>query len=126
MAIRTIQIATDSLDGQDLTEWETVTLSVDRDAWELHLSAENRDRLLEALRPFTQNEPKMARTAMQSGGSQSRRRGQSASAKHAPQDREAIARFVEERGLGTVGPRGRIKADFVNAWLEAGSPGASN
>ncbi len=122
MAIRTIQIATDSFDGKDLVEWETVTVSVDRDAWELHLSAENRDRLLDALRPFTENEPKVARPVARGG--RSRVRGGTQGSSDASQNRAAIAKFVEEHGLGQVGPRGRIKADFVNAWVAAGRPDA--
>ena len=123
MAIRTIQIATDSFDGKDLPEWETVTLSLNKDAWELHLSEENFNKLVETLQPFVQNEPKKAVSAVHGAQPQSRPGGRRASKTNA-QNRAAIATFVEEHGLGHVGPRGRIRQDFVDAWVEAGSPGS--
>ncbi len=119
--LKTIQIALDSLTKDEVDEYETVYLAIDDTGYELHLSPDSLQKLHEALEPFITGEDDSIPPRQHYGTKTTRSQQATSSASRA--EREAIAAFVEQQGLGRVGPRGRIRRSFVEAWEEAGKPG---
>ena len=122
MAIREIRV-----DDLDNTEDDTValhTIAIDGSAWEIDLSEENVNKLHKLLEPYKNAGRPAGRGAWpmkwQGAHKPASRRGSSTSEDY---PREAVRSWAKEQGL-EVGERGRIKADIVMKWREAGSPGA--
>lgn len=118
--LKTIQIALDSLTKEQVEEFTTVYVAVDGKGYQLHLSPDSLKKLNEALEPFLEGEDDSISPKAYYG---SRREAVTVSTGPTVDERAAIAAFVEGQGLGHVGPRGRVRREFVEAWEAAGRPG---
>ena len=111
MAKKTITILTDDLDGEELPAGSRSTrFSLDGVEYEIDLSAANARALADALAPYIAAARRVggARTA---SASRSRSRGTGADAERLA----AIRAWAQSNGY-TVGDRGRIKAEIVDAY----------
>lgn len=110
MATKTITVYTDDLDGSELPAGSRSTrFSLDGVDYEIDLNSENRQALSAALEPF------IAAARRSSGGARSaapRARG----SKKSDADRLAAIRSWAQSNGYTVGDRGRIKAEIVDAY----------
>lgn len=104
MALKITKVLVDDLDGSSAAH--TTTLTVDGITWEVDLSADNHDKLMAALEPFTSAGRKV-------GGRRPSRRP-AASGSRTAQIREWAAANGKK-----VADRGRIPADVVAAYEAA-------
>lgn len=115
-------IYADDIDGTEGAE--PVTFAFKGQAYELDLSAKNLEKLEKALQPYVAAARPVGtfRDVTPVPKSGTRRRS---SGTRTPEDypREAVRVWARGEGI-EVGDRGRIKADVVAKWKEAGSPGA--
>ena len=111
MATKTITVYTDDLDGSELPAGSRSTrFSLDGVEYEIDLNSENRRALTAALDPFIAS---ARRTGVSSARSAApRARG----AKKADAERLAAIRQWAQGAGYTVGDRGRIKAEIVDAY----------
>lgn len=108
MAKKVVTIYTDDLTGKESDEVSTHTFSVDGVQYELDLTPESHDQLLEALNPF-----------MQKGRKVGRGRGGRAKQRATPsQDTSAIRAWAKEHGY-SVSERGRVPAEVREAYEKA-------
>jgi hypothetical protein len=115
MARRIITQLTDDLDGSDLPEGtRPTTFSVDGVNYSIDLSEANAEKLHEALKPFVD-----AGTRVGAPSAARRRAPGSGSSGPSASDRlQAIRGWAQSNGY-TVGDRGRIKQDIVDAYDDA-------
>ena len=114
MAKKTITILTDDLDGEELPLGTRSTrFSLDGVEYEIDLSADNARGLAEALSPYIS-------AGRRVGGSRAAASApRAARAKSSDADRlQAIRSWAQGNGY-TVGDRGRIKAEIVDAYDSA-------
>jgi hypothetical protein len=114
MPVKTVVQILDSVDGKELDpDTKPLRIQLDRKAWELYLSDQNREKLQAALERFTKNEPEMTAQAF----ADSRKTKPTAKA-----DPEQLARIREwARGHGfDVAPRGRVAQHIQDAYHAAG------
>jgi hypothetical protein len=108
MAKKVVTIYTDDLTGKESDEVSAHTFSVDGVQYEIDLTPESHDQLLEALNPFMQNGRKVGRG-----------RGGRAKQLAAPsEDTAAIRAWAKEHGY-KVSERGRVPADVREAYEKA-------
>nr|NLI50315.1 Lsr2 family protein [Propionibacterium sp.] len=110
MAQRVNIVLTDDLDGSDASE--TVTFALDGHTYEIDLSAENAERLRDALRPFVAAGRKISGRAAAPARPTGRRR---AAASGSATD---IRAWAQEQGL-QVSTRGRVPAEIRAAYEAA-------
>ncbi|AYF97095.1 histone-like nucleoid-structuring protein Lsr2 [Protaetiibacter intestinalis] len=110
MAKKTITILTDDLDGEELPAGSRTTrFALDGVEYEIDLSAGNAAALAEALAPFIA-------AGRRVGGSTRTASAPRARAKGADAERLAAIRSWAQGAGYTVGDRGRIKAEIVDAY----------
>ncbi len=110
MAQRVNIVLTDDLDGTDANE--TVTFSLDGNTFEIDLSAENAERLREAVRPFVAAGRKTSGRAA-AAARPGRRRAAAASG-----SATEIRSWAQEQGM-QVSARGRVPAEIRAAYEAA-------
>lgn len=110
MATKTITVYTDDLDGTELPAGSRSTrFSFDGIEYEIDLSNDNRQSLSQALEPFIASARRVG-TAQRSAAPRAR------GSKKADAERlSAIRTWAQGNGY-TVGDRGRIKAEIVDAY----------
>jgi len=109
MAKKTITILSDDLDGTELPAGSRSTrFALDGVEYEVDLSAENARALADALAPFIAAGRRVG-TARAASASRSRSKGSDA------ERLAAIRSWAQSNGY-TVGDRGRIKAEIVDAY----------
>lgn len=111
MATKTITVFTDDLDGTELPAGSRSTrFSIDGVEYEIDLSADNRQALSAALEPFIAAGRRTGASSSRSSAPRAR------SSKKSDADRlSAIRSWAQSNGY-TVGDRGRIKAEIVDAY----------
>jgi hypothetical protein len=109
MARRIITQLTDDLDGSDLPEGtQATTFSLDGVSYSIDLSEKNAGKLRDALAPYVEAGTRV--------GAPSAARRRTASSGPSASDRlQAIRGWAQSNGY-TVGDRGRIKQDIVEAY----------
>lgn len=115
MASKTLVILEDDVDGSEATE--TVSFGLDGISYEIDLSAENAARLREAVAPYVkavQARPADDRDGSRPGTRSPRRRTTNLA------DPAAIRVWAASNGI-TVSSRGRISADVIRQYHEAGN-----
>jgi len=117
MAKKTITILTDDLDGTELPAGTRSTrFALDGVEYEIDLSAENARALADALAPYIAAGRRVGGSRAASGGSAPRARSRSTGG---DADRLAAIRAWAQGNGYTVGDRGRIKAEIVEAYEAA-------
>lgn len=110
MAKKTITILTDDLDGEELPAGSRSTrFALDGVEYEIDLSAENARALSEALAPYVAAARRVGSASR--AGASTRTRAKGADAERLA----AIRSWAQGKGY-TVGDRGRIKAEIVEAY----------
>lgn len=110
MAKKTITILTDDLDGEELPAGSRSTrFALDGVEYEIDLSAENARALSEALAPYVAAGRRVGSASR--SGSTARTRAKGADAERLA----AIRSWAQSSGY-TVGDRGRIKSEIVDAY----------
>src|SRR6266511_3314748 len=108
MAMRTIHVLVDDLDGGDADE--TVKFALDGIQYEIDLSKKNAGKMRDALAPFVAGGTKIGRGAVLAGGRAAADRDQN----------RAIREWAQSKGI-PVSDRGRIKQEIVDRYhAEAG------
>ncbi len=111
MATKTITVFTDDLDGTELPAGSRSTrFSIDGVEYEIDLSADNRQALSAALEPFIAAGRRVGASASRSTSSRAR------GSKKSDADRLAAIRSWAQSNGYSVGDRGRIKAEIVDAY----------
>lgn len=115
MAKKTITILTDDLDGTELPAGSRSTrFSLDGVDYEIDLSAENARALADALSPYISAARRLGGTGRGASTARPRTRAAGGDA-----DRLAAIRSWAQGNGYTVGDRGRIKAEIVDAYEAA-------
>ncbi|NIY68074.1 histone-like nucleoid-structuring protein Lsr2 [Streptomyces malaysiensis] len=114
MAQIVVRTYVDDLTGEESEEISTHTVLIDGAGVELDLTAENFDRLLEALNPFLS--AKSARRVRGSvTGSSTKRKARSSAGGQDGQDTAKIRAWAKENGY-EVNDRGRVSATVREAY----------
>ncbi|MBA0052237.1 Lsr2 family protein [Streptomyces sp. AJS327] len=113
MAQKVVTIVTDDLTGEESEDAKTVPFSVDGIEYEIDLSPESKDSLLEALGPFIQ----AGRRVRKSRGAVGSPR-KSAGRPQTNPDTAKIREWAKEQGY-EVNERGRIPAGIQDAYAKA-------
>lgn len=108
MAQKIVTIYTDDLTGQESDEISTHTFAIDGVQYEIDLTPESHDQLLEAMGPFLENGRKQGRGQRASG-----RQRQAPS-----QDTAKIRNWAKANGY-EVNDRGRVPAAIREAYEKA-------
>jgi len=114
MAKRVHVIVTDDLDGRQAAE--TVSFALDGKSYEIDLSAKNATRLRKALEPFVA----AARASKAAARAKVSRPRRSAVQDASPIDSRAVRAWARSQRI-EVSPRGRIPADVVERFRQAGN-----
>lgn len=114
MAQKVVTIVTDDLTGEESEDAKTVPFSVDGIEYEIDLSPESKDSLLEALGPFIQAGRRVRKTR---GGSSGGGKKSTGRAQTNP-DTAKIREWAKEQGY-EVNERGRIPASIQEAYAKA-------
>ncbi|KOT90004.1 hypothetical protein ADK86_27400 [Streptomyces sp. NRRL F-5755] len=109
MAQRIITIYTDDLTGEETRDASTHTFAIDSLAYEIDLSSDSYDRLLEALGPFLKAGRRMGRVKSMAGARK---------AKPGGEDTAKIRAWAKENGY-EVNDRGRVPANVRKAYFDA-------
>lgn len=113
MAKKTITILTDDIDGEELPAGSRSTrFALDGVEYEIDLSAENARALADALAPFIAAGRRLGSAGRGSSAPRARSKGADA-------ERLAAIRAWAQGNGYTVGDRGRIKAEIVEAYDSA-------
>ncbi|MFH8595377.1 Lsr2 family protein [Streptomyces rimosus] len=110
MAQKIVTIYTDDLTGEETTEAATHTLAVDGVGYEIDLTPDSYDKLLEAIGPF-----------LKAGRRQGRIKGATGARKAKPtsgDDTAKIRAWAKENGYN-VNDRGRVPAEIREAYAKA-------
>ncbi|MFH9421410.1 Lsr2 family protein [Streptomyces sp. NPDC017529] len=113
MAQKIVTIYTDDLTGEESAEAATHTLAVDGIAYEVDLTPDSYDKLLEAIGPFLKAG---RRTGRIKAGAAPRKTGAAASAGSG--ETAKIRAWAKENGY-EVNERGRVSADIREAYQNA-------
>ncbi|MGP4112965.1 histone-like nucleoid-structuring protein Lsr2 [Streptomyces sp. 4N509B] len=109
MAKKVVTIYTDDLTQEESSEVTTHTFSLDGVSYEIDLSPDSFDKLLEALQPFRDSGRKLPRT---------KRAGTGAKSPAPTQDTAAIRQWAKEEGY-EINERGRVPANVREAYEKA-------
>lgn len=119
MAEKVIRTLVDDLDGTEAEE--TVEFAVDGVSYQIDLSSENADKLRESLSAFVDAARRTGGRRRMAGSGGARTAGRPA--RPAAADREqnqAIRDWARKRGM-KVSDRGRIPAEVLDAYHQAGN-----
>lgn len=120
----TIFIVKDSLTKNEIKgDFDEHYLSLDGEGFTLQLTADSFKKVQAALRPFTEGEDTSVTPEQHYGPLRKARAARDGAPNPTPEERAAIAAFVEREGLGTVPKGGKVRGSYVKAWSEAGKPG---
>ncbi|MBL1065403.1 Lsr2 family protein [Streptomyces sp. 7-21] len=108
MAQKVVTIYTDDLTGEESTEIDSHRFSLDGVEYEIDLTPESFDKLLEALGPFMDKGRKIGR----------RRAGAAAKRQQSKEDTAAIRQWAKENGF-QVSERGRVPSHVREAYEKA-------
>lgn len=122
MAQKVSVILIDDVDGSEADE--TIGFALDGISYEIDLSSDHAEQLREALEPWVSH-------GRRTGGSKRRpaavtkpsstRSSSNGNGQLQPEDRQHVRAWANESGF-SVADRGRIAAEVITAWQEAGSP----
>lgn len=116
MARKTVTYLVDDFDGSDIPEGTTsTTFALNGTTWSIDLSPANAQKLEKALEPFIEKATRLA------SGSSAPRRRTSASASASGNSAQFLSAVREWAGANgyTVGERGRIKSEILDAYRAA-------
>jgi hypothetical protein len=109
MAQKVITIYTDDLTGKEAEDVQTVAFGLDGKSYEIDLTAENHDKLVELLNPYILAGRKTGKPKASSPGSKSRQ---------VHPDTAKIREWAKEQGY-EVNDRGRVPANIREAYDKA-------
>lgn len=117
----TVEVAFDSLTKKKITgdEYTELYLAIDGDGYTLQLTPDSLSKLKAAITPFITGEDASVTPEVHYA---LQKRAARKSDQPSPQERAAIAAFVEKQKLGKVNPTGRVRRAFIEAWVAAGRP----
>jgi hypothetical protein len=118
MARKVHIVLEDDLDGTPAAE--TVTFALDGSSYEIDLSEANAARLREALAPYLGVARRAGRAEARRNAETSTGRRPTGGAAAAGVDPAAVRAWASSRGV-TVNKRGRIPADVIKAFKDAGN-----
>jgi len=112
MARRTVTYLIDDLDGTEIGEGATATsFAFNGVSYTIDLSPENAEKLEQLLEPYIQK-------ATRTGGSSPAARRRGAAPSNSAQFLAAVREWANSHGY-TVGERGRVKAEIIEAYRSA-------
>ena len=115
MAKKFIEVLTSDLSGEQSEDVQTVKLGLDGRAYEVDLTAREREELDDVLRVYVAK-ARRAASAKKAGG-------KSAASAYSAQELKAAREWLRLRGH-EVSDRGRIKKELLDEWESHGKPGA--
>lgn len=113
MAVKTVKILTDDIDGTEADE--TVAFSLDGKDYEMELSADNAAALRNVLAPYVEKARRVTQSARTSAKPASR--GKSESGLDIP----AVRAWARSNGWPNLSDRGRIPREIQEAYIAAGN-----
>lgn len=120
----TITVIRDSLTKAEIKgDFTEHYLAFDGVGFTLQLTADSLKKVQAAIKPFTDGEDTTVTPEQHYSPLRKARAAREPGANSLPPEvRAAVARFVEEKGLGKVSKGGIVRASFVTAWSDAGKP----
>ncbi|MFI1973390.1 hypothetical protein BLA24_07740 [Streptomyces cinnamoneus] len=109
MAQKIITIVTDDLTGEEAEDAKTHSFSIDGVEYEIDLSSDSYEQMLQAFGPFVKAARKQSR---------GRRSGRHTTAARPTEDTAAIRAWAKENGY-SVNDRGRVPAEIREAYSTA-------